>query len=106
MLYLRQQKRQLDESWRLLDNMEQQQQQQQDVGGASRVAVETAQSGTIPTSLATGPDGESGRRRERGRERERGRGRERGVGTTGVDLSSLYDHCMCIRVYTYTCFSM
>ena len=78
LLYLRQQRRQLDESWRLLENMERQ--NQQGVGGASRVNVETAQSGTIPTS-ATGREGGQGR----------GGGR---VGSTGVDLSSLYEHCM------------
>lgn len=81
LLYLRQQHRQLDESKRLLENMEQQQQQQQDVHSTSRVNVETAQSGTIP-SVATG---QSGRERRRG-----GGGR---VGSTGVDLSSLYEHC-------------
>ena len=93
MVYLRQQRRQLDESWRLLDSMEQQQ-QQQNVGGTPRVVVETAQSGTIPTSSATGQDGGRGR----------GRGGERGVGATGVDLSSLYDHCMCICVCVYISF--
>ena len=60
--------------------MEQQQRQQrQEVGGASQVTVETAQSGTIPSSAGT--------RREGG-----GVGGAR-VGSSGVDLSSLYDHC-------------
>ena len=78
--YLRQQRRQLDESWTLLQNLEKQ--KQQELGGASRVAMETSQSGTIPTSSGAGRDG--GQRRGRGGER---------VGTTGVDLSSLYEHC-------------
>ena len=63
-----------------------QQHQQQDVHRSSRVNVETAQSGTIP-SVATGQ--ESGRGGER---RRRGGGGGR-VGSTGVDLSSLYEHC-------------
>lgn len=81
MLYLRQQRRQLDESWRLLENMEQQ--HQQDVHRTSRVNVETAQSGTVPSAA-------SGQGAGSGREGRRGGGR---VGSTGVDLSSLYEHC-------------
>ena len=79
--YLRQQRRQLDESWTLIENMEQQ--KQKEGGGASRVAVETSQSGTIPSSSAAG--------RERGKRKEKGGGRQ---GTSGVDLSALYEHSM------------
>ena len=85
LLYLCQQRRQLDESKRLMENMEQHQ-QQQDVHRSSRVNVETAQSGTIP-SVVTGQEYGSG---GEGRRRRGGGGR---VGSTGVDLSSLYEHC-------------
>ena len=77
--YLRQQRGQLDESQRLLETLEQQKQHRHgDDGTASRVAVETSQSGTIPSPSAAKGEGDGGR----------GRGR-----ASRVDLKSLYNHC-------------
>ena len=54
LVYLRQQRRQLDESRRLLEKLERQQQQQQaGVPHTSHIRVETAESGTIPVVTTT-----------------------------------------------------
>ena len=88
-MYLSQQRKQLDESWTLLQQMERQQQQQQEVGGAStEVAVEMAQSGTIHPPRV-------GRSRGVGRA-SGGVGGASGMGgarNSGVDLSALYENC-------------
>ena len=82
--YLRQQRRQLDESQGLLETLEQQKQHRHDDGTASRVAVETSLSGTIPSPSATKGGGDGGR----------GKGR-----ASRVDLKSLYNHCtFCLRL--------
>lgn len=91
-MYLRQQRRQLDESWRLLEQMEQQQQQQGGGGGGGSLTVDTAQSGTIPTSAGGGARGVGGAR------------------GGGVDLSALYEHCKSCKQILYiselTCTSL
>ena len=80
-MYLRQQRRQLDESWRVLEQMEQQQQQQGGGGSLAQLTVDTAQSGTIPTSAGGGATGVGG-----------ARGGVGGARGGGVDLSALYEH--------------
>ena len=75
--YLRLQRTQLDESRHLLENLERQKRKE---GVTSRVAIETSQSGTIPSSSAAGGGLDGARERPRGK------------GASGVDLKSLYNH--------------
>lgn len=51
-MYLRQQRRQLDESRRLLEQLEERQRMAAAAGGAAVGGAETAQSGTIPSRTA------------------------------------------------------
>ena len=52
-MYLRQQRRQLDESRHLLERLEEQQRRMAAAGSSGRGGVETAQSGTLPSRTAT-----------------------------------------------------
>ena len=53
LVYLRQQRRQLDESRHLLERLEEQQRRMAAAGSSGRGGVETAQSGTLPSRTAT-----------------------------------------------------
>ena len=102
-MYLRQQRRQLDESRRLLERLEQQQQHHQgDVSTSSSCHIDTADSGTVP--LMTTPTrshnaGASGADLQGhvGPTRVVTTGTQAGAGTARngarLDLSSLYEQC-------------
>ena len=103
-MYLRQQRRQLDESRRLLERLEQQQQQQGDGSVPSSFHIHTADSGTLPSmttptrhhsASASGGDmqGHVGPTRVVTTGTQAGAGAGGGRNGAKLDLSSLYEQC-------------
>ena len=104
-MYLRQQRRQLDESRRLLEHLESQQQQSEDTDGGSIPAsfhIDTALSGTIPSETTpthqhSSEGGVADLQGHVGPTRVVTTGTQAGVGAgrggARLDLSSLYEQC-------------
>ena len=102
LMYLRQQRRQLDESRRLLERLEQQQQQQGNGSIPSSFRIHTADSGTLPSMTtptrrhgASGGGGGGGDMQGHvGPTRVVTTGTQAGAGSGAkLDLSSLYEQC-------------
>ena len=100
-MYLRQQRRQLDESRRLLERLEQQQQQQGNGSIPSSFHIHTADSGTLPSMTtptrrhgAGGGDGGGDMQGHVGPTRVVTAGTQASAGSGAkLDLSSLYEQC-------------